>query len=106
MARHRASWWAKRIEELSNGVDAGEIARRHSVKERTLVWWRSELARRARDERVCEPRLLPVVVHDAPAAAHGSTLDVVVEVGAARVTVRGRLTHDQLAAIVRAARGC
>ena len=106
MARHRASWWAKRVDELSNGVDAGDIARRHGVRERTLVWWRSELARRARDDRACEPRLLPVVVRDAPAAKQGSTLDVVVEVGAARVTVHGALTADQLIAIVRAACGC
>jgi transposase-like protein len=105
MSRQSASWWAKRVEELSKGGDAAEIARRHGVKASTLVWWRSELAKRAREQRTASPRLLPVVVSGSPRAGD-DTLDVIVELGAARVVVRGALSADHLAALVAAARAC
>lgn len=105
MSRHGASWWAKRIEELAKGGDAAEIAARHGVRPRTLVWWRSELARRARKVPASAPRLLPVVV-DRSSAPSNDSLDVVVELGSARVVVRGVLTARHLAAIVAAARAC
>ena len=38
MERHRADWWAERLEELAQGGDADEIARRHGVRARTLIW--------------------------------------------------------------------
>ncbi len=109
MARHTASWWAKRVEELARGDDAAEVARRHGVKARTLVWWRSELARRGRKRRKSAPRLLPVVVDASLCAVpggHDDTVEVVVEVGAARVVARGAITPAHLAAIVAAARPC
>ncbi len=110
MERHRAEWWAKRIEELAQSGDAEEIARRHGVKARTLIWWRSQLRKKARERTGGKPRLLPVVVRSAPRAGRApaeSALEVFVEVGAARMTLRGAVTAEHLAAIVSAsARAC
>jgi transposase-like protein len=110
MERHRAEWWAKRIEELAQGGDADEIARRHGVKTRTLIWWRSQLLKKAREWPGLRPRLLPVVVRSAPRAVPApaeSALEVFVEVGAARMTLRGAVTAEHIAAIVSAsARAC
>lgn len=107
--RHTADWWAKAVEELAES-DASAVARRHGVHERTLIWWRSELRRRARKARKPKARLLPVVVRAAQPgapAAHADELEVFVEVGAARMTVRGAVSADHLAAIVMAsARAC
>lgn len=105
--RHTAEWWSERLAELAETGDSRAIARRHGVRERTLLWWRSELRRRA---RTSEPsRLLPVVLASParPATTHVAELDVFVEVGAARVTVRGALSAEHLAALVSAsARAC
>ena len=109
MSRHMESWWAKRVDELSRGEDAESIARRHGVKARTLVWWRSELVRRAREKPTSTPRLLPVVVDRSRRAiveVRDDVLDVVVELDAARVVVRGALRPEHLAALVTAARSC
>ena len=110
MERHRADWWAKRIEELAKGGDAEEIARRHGVKARTLIWWRSQLRKKARETTGRRPRLLPVVVRSAARAvpaAPESALEVFVEVGDARMTLRGAVRPEHLAAIVSAsARAC
>ena len=109
MSRHVASWWAKRVDELSRGEDAESIARRHGVRARTLVWWRSELVRRAREKPAAGPRLLPVVVDRSRRAIvdiHDDVLDVVVELGDARVVVRGAMCPEHLAALVTAARSC
>jgi len=46
MERHHAGRWAERLEELARGGDAEELARRHGVRVRTLIWWRSQLGRR------------------------------------------------------------
>lgn len=99
--RHAAEWWAERVEELSRSGDVRAVARRHGVNERTLVWWRSELRRRARDE---PPRLLPVIVRPtavAPATLTGE-LEVLVEVGDTRMTMRGAVAPEHLAAVVSA----
>ena len=111
MSRHVASWWAKRVGELSRGEDAESIARRHGVRTRTLVWWRSELARRAREKpgSTSAPRLLPVVVDRSRRAlveVRDDVLDVVVELDAARIVVRGAIRPEHLAALVAAARSC
>lgn len=110
MERHRADWWADRIEELAQGGDADEIARRHGVRTRTLIWWRSQLLRKSRKKTGKPPRLLPVVVRSTPRPerpAPESALEVFVEVGAARMTLRGAVTAEHLAAIVSAsARAC
>ena len=110
MERHPAEWWAKRVDELAEGGNADAIARQHGVRTRTLIWWRSQLRRKSRDKRGRKPRLLPVVVRTparaAPAGAEPG-LAVFVEVGGARMTLRGEITGEHLAAIVSAAaRGC
>lgn len=100
MSKHPAEWWAKRVEELRKVGDAAAVARRHGVKATTLVWWRSELARRAREANGA-PRLLPVVIESAHAErARDEDLEVVVEIGAARVSLRGAVTAEHLAVIV------
>ena len=109
MERHPADWWAERIAELAQGGDADEIARRDGVRKRTLIWWRSQLPRKSRKTGKT-PRLLPVVVRAAPRAVLApveGALEVFVEVGAARITLRGAVTPEHLAAIVSAAsRAC
>jgi transposase-like protein len=101
-----------RVEELARGGDATEIAQRDGVTVSTLTWWRFQLRKRAqgKSERPKrEPRLLPVVVGtDAKpnCAPTESSLEVLVEVGATRMTLRGAVTAEQLAAIVAASRAC
>jgi hypothetical protein len=105
MSRHKQEWWAKRVTELGRGGDAEQIARRHGVRARTLVWWRSELARRARALPSSGARLLPVVVDTSRARTvdeRDAALEVVVEIGPARVCVRGAVTAEHLAAVVEA----
>ena len=111
MSRHKAAWWAKRVEELARGGNAEEIAQRYGVRPRTLVWWRSELTRRARSAAEPGPRLLPVVVERSPRREsrediREGALEVVVELGAARVTARGAVSPEHLAAIISATRAC
>jgi transposase-like protein len=106
MARHRADWWAERLEELEQSGDAKSIARRHGIREKTLLWWRTELRRRACDRHgdLPGPRLLPVVVGPATVAAASSPqVEVLVESGAARMTVRGAVSPEHLAALMTAA---
>jgi transposase-like protein len=101
--RHTSQWWSERVAEFAQTGNARAVARRHGVNERTLVWWRSELRRRAREGT--GPRLLPVVVGTAPPrvdAGHADELEVFVEVGVARMTMRGAMSPEHLAAIVSA----
>jgi len=104
MTRHAAEWWAKRVAEFARTGDARTVAERHGVKAATLIWWRSELRKRARDG--ASQRMLPVVVSATPARALPShvvdELEVFVEVGAARMTLRGAVSAEHLAAIVSA----
>ena len=106
--RHTAQWWAERVAEFAQTGDAGTVARRHRVNEATLVWWRSELRRRAREGT--GPRLLPVVVRTAPprvSAVQADELEVLVEIGATRMTMRGAVSPEHLAAVVSAStRSC
>ena len=107
MARHRADWWAERIEELEQSGDAKGIARRHGIREKTLLWWRTELRRRPRDDHRDSPgpRLLPGVVGPATdAGASSPHIEVLVESGATtRMTVRGAVSPEHLAALMTAA---
>jgi transposase-like protein len=107
--RHKAEWWAGPVAELAASGDARAVARRHGVTERTLIWWRSELRKRSRE--VPAQRLLPVVVRRAPQRATAvrspDGLEVFVEIGTARMTLRGEVTAEHLAAIVTASsRAC
>ncbi|MBX3209764.1 MAG: hypothetical protein KF764_32315 [Labilithrix sp.] len=105
MARHEAAWWAERLEELDRDGDAAEIARRYGVRERTLLWWRSELRRRARTKT--KQRLLPVVVTPRRVEPARPEVEVVVEVGPSRMILRVAVSAEHLAAIVAAsARTC
>ena len=91
--------------EFAATGDARAVARRHGVRESTLRWWRTELRRRAREGS--SARLLPVVVRGAPPPAFASELEVIVEVGGTRMTMRGAVTAEHLAAVVTAsARTC
>lgn len=108
--RHTADWWAERVGELAATGDARGIARRHGIRERTLIWWRSELRRREREltRHGGPPRLLPVVVKTPPKApAANAELEVFVEIGATRLSMRGDIRAEHLVAIVSAAaRAC
>jgi transposase-like protein len=90
------------VDEVARGGDGEAIARRHGVRASTLRWWGTEFRRRAR----ALPRaatFLPIVV--APAAASSGSspadVDVVVEIGAGRVSLRGALSAAHIEAIVR-----
>ena len=105
MAKHNAAWWAERIEELARGGDAREIADRYGVRERTLIWWRSELRRRP--SKRSRQRLLPVVVGPSRVEPLRPELEVVVDVGMTRMTLRGAVSAEHIAAIVTAStRSC
>ena len=108
MAKHEPKWWADRLEEVAAGADAAEVALRHGVREQTLLWWRSELQRRKRKPAPsAKPRLLPVVVAAPRAVAVGAGVELVVEIGRTRMTMRGCVSAEHLAAIVTAsARAC
>ena len=102
MTRHKAAWWAERVADLARGGDSRAISRRYGVKEQTLIWWRSELRKRG---VAGVTRLLPVTIAPvAPGIARD--IEVVVELGATRVCVRGAIGVEHLAALVTAARAC
>jgi transposase-like protein len=100
--RHTADWWAERVEDLGRSGDAGGIARRHGVRAQTLLWWRWKLGRPA--PREATPRLLPVVVDTAAHVprARVDEVELFVEIGGTRMTMRGAVTAEHLAAIVSA----
>jgi len=100
MAKHEAAWWAERLEELARGGNAKEIANRYGVRERTLIWWRSELGRRS--SKRGKQRLLPVVVAPRRVEPVSPVLEVVVDVGMTRMILRGTVSAEHLAAIVAA----
>ena len=103
MARHKWEWWQQRVAEVDEGAPVEEVARQHGVRAKTLVWWRTELKRRARKRT--GPRLLPVVV-SSPRPIAGS-VEMLVEVGAARMHLKGTVTPEYLGAVINAvARRC
>lgn len=105
--RHPADWWAGVVTELEATGDVRAVARRHRVHERTLIWWRAELRRRSRSATT--PRLLPVVVSEAARRAIAlpscGGIEVFVEVGAARITLRGAVAAEHITAVITAAAG-
>lgn len=107
MTKHKAAWWAKRVEELERDGDEEAVARDHGVRTKTLQWWRSELKRRARGGSSGRARLLPVVVEaEARRVAMGTSgkLEVGVKVGDSRITLRGEVTPEHLVSIVKGLR--
>lgn len=99
---HKAEWWSERMLEVEATGDAAGVARRHGVRLKTLRWWRSELRRRAKT--LPRPRLLPVVVKNSPPDV--GALEVFVEFGELRMTLRGSVSSEQLTALVSASRAC
>jgi transposase-like protein len=100
MERHTAAWWSELVAEVERGGDARGIARRHGVKERTLFWWRAEVRKRGG-----RTRLLPVTVA-AGLSPPLQDVEVVLEFSSARVTVRGAVTAEHIAALMTATRAC
>lgn len=108
--KHSAAWWAERVAEISKRGGVRAVARRHGVEESTLKWWRWELRRRSR-EAACasgSPRLLPVVVKEKakprpPSGSGSAHVELFVEVGPARLSMRGEILAEHVAAIVTAA---
>src|SRR4051812_17749310 len=115
MARHAAGWWAERVSELTAGGNASTIARRYGVTVQLLKWWRWKLgATTAVDARPSRParrlevapvqRLLPVVLASAgqPRRILTDESDVdaktIIETTRGRITMRGILSAEQLAA--------
>jgi transposase-like protein len=103
MARHKSDWWQQRLAEVEEGAEVEAVARQHGVRAKTLVWWRTELKRRARKRT--GPRLLPVVVAAQRIVTAG--VEVFVEVGPARMHLKGAVTAEYLGAVINAvARPC
>lgn len=96
MARHRSEWWQERLAEVDEGAEVEDVARRHEVRAKTLIWWRTELKRRARKRT--GPRLLPVIV-SSPRPTPGG-IEILVEVGAARMHLKGGITAEYLGAVI------
>jgi transposase-like protein len=110
--RHTSDFWAARIAELERGHRISEVARRHAVREGTLVWWRSELRRRARKLTVQAPaqRFLPAVLDSfkaSPPRPHNdlACAEFVLETPRGSVSIRGQLTLAQFEAMLAAVRG-
>lgn len=103
MQRHAANWWAERVVELDGGADVEVLSRRHGVRKKTLLWWRTELGRR---ERTSKGRLLPVVISPRSTQVGAAETEATFEVGGARVHLRGA-TAEYLGAVISAVvRGC
>lgn len=103
---HTAGWWSERMAELSAGRSVGEVARQHRVREKTLIWWRSELKRRARVV-VSPQRLLPVVLSESSNVFEqqaSGEIDVVLETRRGTLRLRGNIDLHQLGALVSAVR--
>ncbi len=106
--------------EFERTGDAEQIARTHRVTVRLLKWWRWRLSSGAPRDAVAktsravasraEPRLLPIVVaRDAAslAADPAEVASTLIETTRGRITIRGALSPEQLAAVVaELVRGC
>jgi len=120
MARHDAGWWAERVAEFERTGDAERIARTYRVKVTLLKWWRWRLGSgapkvagaavsRAGKPRK-EQRLLAVVVAreaEATDDGHEPGPSTIIETTRGRISIRGSLSPEQLAAVVaELVRGC
>ncbi len=106
--------------EFERTGDAERIARTHRVTVRLLKWWRWRLrsgtptTARPETSRVVPPhaeqRLLPIVVEGdaaAFAADPAEPASTLIETTRGRITIRGALSPEQLAAVVaELVRGC
>jgi hypothetical protein len=105
MDRHSETWWTERVSELAAGARPSDVAAQHGVRERTLLWWKAELARRARRSGKAQ-RLIPVVIRNVSDSAQVAAvaLDVSLETKRGRLTVRGALEASHLSALALALR--
>jgi hypothetical protein len=105
MGRHSEAWWSERVSELAAGAAPSDVSAQHGVREKTLLWWKSELGRRARRAGKAQ-RLVPVVIRGASplAAVAAGALDVSLETKRGRLTVRGAVEASHLSALALALR--
>lgn len=103
MGRHKSEWWQQRLAEVDEGAEIEDVARQHGVRAKTLIWWRTELRRRARKRT--GPRLLPVILSSPRLSAGG--IEILVDVGSARMHLKGAVSPEYLGAVINAvARRC
>jgi hypothetical protein len=114
--RKSAAEWAELVSAWeASGVSADVFASEHGIAGKTLRWWKSELAKRARDEGRRRPRrrsplmaassvaLARVVRSGAEhSAAIGARGGVAVVVGSARIVVEHGFDGGLLCEVVRA----
>jgi transposase-like protein len=103
MVRHSSTWWAARVEELTIGRTAQEIARAHDISERTLQWWKCELRRRGR--RSEKPQRLIAVeslhTEDMRIGCQTTPIEIVLQTKRGSLTVRGVLDAAGLAVLAK-----
>lgn len=112
--RKSAAQWGKLVSAWeASGLGAERFASEHGVAPATLRWWKTELARRARDEPRRRPPRQPLpessgivlarVLRPGEAPAAVSSSGVSVFVGGARIVVEpgfdGRLLRDVVRAL-------
>jgi hypothetical protein len=114
-----ARQWAEVIREWdSSGLSGGTFASERGIAEKTLRWWKTELARRARNEsRRRPPRREPLPERAAGTAGvpfakvvrsgdeRSSSRRVTVVVGRARIDVEEGFDRQLLCDVVRALEG-
>jgi transposase-like protein len=103
---HSAAWWSERVAELSAGRSVGDVARRHAVRENTLLWWRGELQRRARKAQGTQ-RLLPIAISQSSSIVADTAsrdIEVAIETKRGSLRLRGNIDLAQLAALIAAVR--
>lgn len=90
-ARRSRADWEQLVREVESGSSIAEVARRHSVRPRTLSWWRWQL-RRGKVARSATKavHMVPVRVREAARP----TVDDVIEVLVRGALVRVRVGHD------------
>lgn len=109
-----AGRWAELVEKwAASGQSARAVAEEHGVAEASLRWWKTELARRARNEpaRRCPgPRrsrsqvvaLAKVVREGEPPPDEPANPPVVIVVGSARILVQHDFDSQLLRAVIHA----
>ena len=101
-------YWEDLLAEVESGQTVAEVAQRHGINKRALLWWYGTLRKERREQAPAsraKPRLLPVVVQDAKTKVD-STRTLLVEVNGVRVRVESGTEIEYVAALVRALRVC
>lgn len=98
--RHTRSFWEALLAEVDRGDSVEAVAGRHRVRPRTLTWWRWHLGREASRLRPNGPRLLPVVVRDAPPVVERATSEITLVVADVRLQFDVGVDTSYVAALV------